>query len=144
MKIKILLRIASGLMLLHTVGHSIGAINWKNAPTKAIQSIVDGMQTNKFMFMGRMLSIGGFYEGYGLSIIFVLVMVTVLLWTIAAEADKYPIFAAKLIAPVLLFLVALFIIEWIYFFPFATVISLLAASCTGTALYFILKENKLI
>ena len=36
MKPKILLRIASILMLLHTAGHTMGALTWKEAPNAAV------------------------------------------------------------------------------------------------------------
>jgi len=36
MRPKLLLRIAAGLMFLHTIGHSFGASTWKDAPNAAV------------------------------------------------------------------------------------------------------------
>ena len=62
MKPKPLLRIASISMFLHAVGHTIGALSWKQAPDPVIQKVVDDMISHKFIFLGSLRSIGDFYE----------------------------------------------------------------------------------
>ena len=80
---KILLRIAAVLMFLHTIGHSFGALNWKNAPDTAVGNLINSMQTTHFEFMGRSATLAGFYEGYGLTMIFVLLLISVVLWLLS-------------------------------------------------------------
>src|SRR5258705_13736721 len=109
MKAKVLLRIAAGLMLLHTAGHMVGALSWKNAPNAAVKQVVDGMLSNRFDFMGRSASIGDFYTGYGYSMIGVLLLVSILLWLLSARPDW------RFILTLALFLLFLGIIEYIYF-----------------------------
>ncbi len=128
---KILLRIAAVLMFLHTIGHSFGALNWKNAPDAAVGRLIISMQTTHFAFMGRSATLAGFYEGYGLTMIFVLLLISVVLWLLSAETVVD--LSARLLPLFAVFLLFLGIIEYIYFFPFAASFSLLAAACTFIA-----------
>jgi hypothetical protein len=121
---KIALRIAAVLMLLHTAGHSMGALTWKNAPNVRVAAVVNGMENEHFDFMGRSLTLASFFNGYGYSMIGVLLLVSVFLWLLSSEPNK------RLIAVLGLFLLFLAIIEFIYFFLFAAVFSLLAGIST--------------
>lgn len=62
MKPKILLRIASILMLLHTAGHTMGALTWSDAPNAAVAQVVKGMETVHFAFMGQAGNVGSFFQ----------------------------------------------------------------------------------
>jgi hypothetical protein len=124
MKPSISLRIAGSLMLLHTLGHTIGALTWKHAPNAKVAAVISSMQTGQFNFMGRSVTLGSFYSGYGFTMIGVLLLLSVLLWLLSAEPNR------KMILPPGLFLLFMGIIEFIYFFPFAAVISLLAGIFT--------------
>jgi hypothetical protein len=128
---KILLRIAAVLMFVHTIGHSFGALNWKNAPDATVGRLISSMQTTHFELMGRSATLAGFYEGYGLTMIFVLLLISVVLWLLstATVVDL----SARLIPLFAVFLLFLGIIEYIYFFPLAASFSLLAAVCTFIA-----------
>jgi hypothetical protein len=128
MKPKVLLRIAAILMFLHTIGHTIGALTWKQAPNAAVGRVVGAMQNNYFPFMGRQVSFGLFYDGYGISMILVLLLVSLFLWLLATDVQS------KFVAPLALFLLLLGVVEYIYFFPFAAAFSLLAGLCAGAAL----------
>jgi|SRR6185369_15941055 len=116
MKPKIILRIASISMLLHTIGHTIGAMTWKKDPDPAIQQVVDKMISQKFVFLGALRSIGDFYEGYGITMIFVLLLMAVLLWQLANTCVTYPGPVAKLLVPISLSLLVIALVEFRYFF----------------------------
>lgn len=131
MKAKILLRVAAILMLLHTLGHTMGALNWKKAPNDTIRDVISGMQKNHFVFMGRSASLADFYQGYGLSMIGILLLVGITLWLLSGDPNN-PL-SRKLQPLFALFLLCLGIIEYIYFFPFAAAFTLLAGLCTGAA-----------
>jgi hypothetical protein len=121
---KLLLRIASILMLAHTVGHSIGVLSSDNAPTPEIGKLMKDMKETHFMFMGRSVTIASFDKGYGITTIFVLLMVTVLLWLLSNDPANR---MSRQILPVLgIFLLLLSLTEYIYFFGFAASFSLLA------------------
>src|ERR1700744_5391763 len=110
---KILLRIASLLMFVHTIGHSFGALNWKNAPDAAVGRLISSMQTTHFAFMGRSATLAGFYEGYGLTMIFVLLLISVVLWLLSTAAAGE--LSARLLPVFAVFLLFMGIIEYIYF-----------------------------
>jgi hypothetical protein len=112
------------LMLLHTLGHTIGALTWKEAPNARVGIVITGMQNEHFDFMGRSVSLGAFFDGYGFSMIGVLLLVSILLWLLAAEPNR------RFILVLGLFLLFLGIIEFVYFFPFAAAFSLLAGAGT--------------
>ena len=134
MKAKILLRIAAVLMLLHTAGHTMGALTWKEAPNARVAAVINGMQTEHFNFMGRSVSLGSFFDGYGFTNIGVLLLLTILLWLLSTEPNR------KFLLLTGLFLLFMGIIELIYFFPLAAIISLLAGICTLLA-YFLWKPS---
>lgn len=129
MKPKLLLRIAAGIMLLHTAGHTMGALGWKSAPNTAVAQIIAGMEREHFDFMGRSSTLADFYNGYGLMFIFVLLMITWTLWLLSSSNDR------RLLLPLTIYLFAQAVLEYIYFFPMAAIISLLAAIASALALY---------
>lgn len=129
MKPKFLLRIAATAMLLHTAGHTQGALTWQQAPNQKIAAVISGMQTEHFEFMGRSVTLAGFYMGYGITMIFVLLFIATILWMLSDNPNK-PITLA-----LALLLLAMGVSEYIYFFPLPAVLSLIAAICTGWA-YF--------
>jgi hypothetical protein len=124
MKAKVLLRIAAVLMLLHTLGHTMGALTWKEAPNASVGAVINGMQNEHFDFMGRSVSLGSFFDGYGFSMIGVLLLVSLLLWLLSVEPNR------RFMLVLGLFLLSLAIIEFIYFFPLAAAFSLLAGVST--------------
>jgi hypothetical protein len=124
---KLLLRIAAIFMLLHAIGHSFGALGWKKAPNEAIGRVIDAMQSNHFTFMGRSTSFADFYEGYGITMIFVLLLISFLLWFLSYETSNA--LAAKLLLPMTVFLMLLVVAEYVYFFPFAAIFTFVAGIC---------------
>jgi hypothetical protein len=140
-KPKTLLRVASLMMFLHTIGHTIGALTWKKDPASSIQQVVDDMISHKFIFMGALRSIGDFYEGYGMTMIFVLLLLAVLLWQLSAISVKHPAPAARLLIPISLSLLAIALIEFRYFFLLATALSLIAGLLSGWSALLILKNR---
>ncbi len=133
MSSKILLRIAAVLMFLHTIGHTMGALTWKKTTNPALSALVSSMQQNQFIFMGRKVSIALFYDGYGITMIAVLLLVCVILWMLSNEHPSPIAIKVKWVFGIFLLLLA--IVEFIYFFPFAAVFSLLAGICTLSARY---------
>jgi hypothetical protein len=128
MKPKILLRIAAVLMFLHTIGHTMGALTWKKAPNAAVAAVIASMQSEHFPFMGRESTIAGFYVGYGVGMILVYLFISLLLWVLSTA------FNPGAIALLGIFLVALAVEEWIYFFPLAAILSVLAGLSTLASL----------
>jgi hypothetical protein len=82
------------------------------------------MQNVHFPFMGRQVSMGSFFEGYGIMNIFVLLLLTIALWLLSNAVDN-PL-TGKLLPVLTVFLLLMGISEFIYFFPFAAIITLLS------------------
>jgi len=118
-------------MLLHAIGHSFGALGWKKAPNEVIGRVIHAMQSNHFAFMGRSVSFGSFYEGYGITMIFVLLLISWLLWLLSYDTNS--LLTARLLVAISIFLFLLVVSEYVYFFPFAALFTLLAGICALAA-----------
>jgi hypothetical protein len=129
---KLLLRIAATMMFLHTIGHSIGAFTWKNPPNMAVGLVIKGMESIHFDFMGRSVTLGSFFDGYGFIMMMVLIATGLILWFISGEA-KSPL-VTRLLTVLTVFLLGMAVIEFIYFFPLPAVLSSIAGICTLIAL----------
>ena len=140
MKPKILLRIAAILIFIHSVLHTFGFSTWKEAPDPVYKTIVDGMATHTFPFMGAVRSLGNFYEGFGYASSIALFLIAVVLWLVSGETGRSANLAKKIIYAVGIALVAWGIDELIYFFPFAASITLIAAALTLLS-GFVMKKN---
>jgi len=124
---KILLRIAVVIILLHNIGHTLGHSGWKNAPDEVNRRAIDAMTSNEFMFMGEKSTYARFYDGYGYAGTLTLLLAMILLWMLSGAQSKL----SKQLAMVTgLFLVSWAIMEYLYFFPLAAGMTLVAAILT--------------
>ena len=74
MKAKILLRVASLLILVHLLGHSMGHLQWDKPKDPKMKEVVDIMKGYSTQFMGATKSMANYYEGYSLLMFFVFAM----------------------------------------------------------------------
>ncbi|MGQ4828139.1 LIC_13387 family protein, partial [Enterococcus faecalis] len=65
MKPKILLKIASVLMLLHALGHTIGIITWQKLNSNVPNDLIQKMQETHFVFQGKDATMAKFFSGHG-------------------------------------------------------------------------------
>lgn len=128
MQPKLLLRIAAAIMLFHTIGHTFGALTWQHASNTRVADVIAGMNREQFLFKGRLTSLASFFSGYGIIMIFVLLLVSIQLWLLSTNPVKNQRIAMGL------FLLALAISEYIYFFPMAAIFTLVASICVGLTL----------
>ncbi|HZI25210.1 MAG TPA: hypothetical protein VFD46_09045 [Chryseolinea sp.] len=127
MKPKLLLRIAVACVTIHLLGHFVGHFTWKDSKENSERSeVVRSMTEHKFEFMGASRSFGDYYEGYSALLLIEYLILILVLWAISGFAEHQPQTARKLIAPVSLGLIAFGILEFVYFFPFAASMSMLA------------------
>jgi len=140
MSVKILLRIAAIIMLFHGVGHTIGVATWQSLDGdvyRQIPQVVKSMQDAEFSFMGKDgATMAGFYSGFGYCGTIFLVFVAALLWVLAG-------WKSKSLTPLLWItagsIVALAILEIIYFFPMAVAFCLISAALVVTSIILIHK-----
>lgn len=140
MKAKLLLRIAAGMMLLHTVGHIFGTIEWENNPDPAVASVIKGMEDNQYDFMGRITTLASFYQGYCVVMIIVLLLLSVCLWLFSSTANAG--LTRKLVMVFSVFLLAMAVLEHIYFFPLAAGMTGVAGVTSMAALFIKTKDDK--
>lgn len=132
---KLLLRIASILMLIHCVLHTIGFSGWKTDPNPARRAAIQLMNGPKLSFMGASRNLAEYYDGFGYAASIALFLISVTLWIVSGELRSKSTLASKII---FVFSAGLFvwgIDELIFFFPFAAVITLLSSLCGFLALF---------
>jgi hypothetical protein len=136
--VRILLRVAAVLMLIHLIGHTIGHFGWKKSNDPIQLGVIRQMTGPKFPFMGATHSMGEFFDGYGIGCSICMLFFILVLWNVSSELNTASRLSKKLIMSVALCLLAWGIDEVIFFFPFAAGITLIAFVCTLVA-YILLK-----
>lgn len=127
MKPKLLLRIASGAMVFHLLGHTYGHSTWKQATDPVRQEVISQMTGHKFPFMGSIRSFANYYDGYGWATSIGLIFFAVILWLVSGAVKENAGLVLKILIATTICLFAWSIDEFIYFFPFAACITLVAA-----------------
>jgi len=134
MKPKILLRVASIVMILHDVGHMIGSLTWKQTAELEKQQVIEQMTEHRFPFMGAMRSMGDYYDGYGYASALAILLISVILWIVSGSAAQNPSLAKNILITISATLLLWGINELVFFFPFAAAFSLFAIALTFIAL----------
>ena len=127
MRPKLLLRVSVLLIVVHLLGHSFGHFSWKDTEgDQKKEEVIRHMTDYKFDFMGAARSMGEYDEGYSALILIKYLVFVLVLWSISNFAEAHPNLARTLIAPLALGMIAFGVLEFVYFFPFAAIISTLA------------------
>jgi hypothetical protein len=117
----LLLRIASVISLLFTVGHTMGGLRkWSPMGDNAV---LKAMTDVRFDTMGANRSYLDFFMGFGWSISVFMLMQTILLWQLASLARTDPARLRPMIAVIALATVASGVIAWRFIFPVPAVFS---------------------
>ena len=133
---KVLLRIASVLMLLHSVGHISGLITWqKSIPPDVVQK----MQEVHYRFMYKDgLTMADFYTGASVFGVILIVFIAVLLWMLSDSKDKL---AVRLLWTIAIVIGLHAAVELIYFFPIALIFCVISAVLVLIAIFQIKKSE---
>jgi hypothetical protein len=123
-------RVASVLLVLFALGHTIGFLKFKPASAEAL-AVRDAMTEVHFQIRGADLSYGGFYLGFGLFVTAYLLFSALLAWQLGNLAERY----SQAISPIAwsLFAVQLanLALACIYFAGPPVVFSILVSACAG-------------
>ena len=141
MKPKLLLRIASGTMIFHLLGHTMGHSSWKHTTDPIKQQVINQMNEHTFPFMGSIRSLADYYEGYGWLTSIGLIFFALILWLTADVRKENAGLVLKLLIATTICLLAWSIDELIFFFPFAACITLVAAILSLVAILQIRKQT---
>jgi hypothetical protein len=115
MKTPLLLRIASVISLLFTVGHSLGGLQrWSPVGENAV---LEAMTDVHFDTMGVSRSYLDFYMGLGWTVSILMLMQTILLWQLASLAMQEPARLRPIIAVIAVATAASGVIAWRFILP---------------------------
>ncbi|MBM9498815.1 hypothetical protein JWG44_00905 [Leptospira sp. 201903071] len=138
---KILIRIASILMLIFTLGHSFGHFTrYNTADIRAVHTITS-MQMTKIPMEGVDKTYDQFYSGMSLNLSITLFCLAVLLWFLSNLVSTNPKVVFKLLIPVFFCVFCFSITGFIYFFPAPTIVSCLGALCILACIFLLRKES---
>ena len=143
MKPKLLLRIASVIIFLHATGHFLGVVNATKGETDEENMVIHAMTEHRFPVMGAVHSFADFLHGFGWIGEVFLLMTAYLLWFTGSLAAVQPAISRKLSAVLFISLLSQTILEIIYFFPVAYVLSLIATVLTGLSFLVLQKKRNL-
>jgi hypothetical protein len=143
MKPKLLLSIASVIIFLHAIGHFLGVVNATKGETDEENMVIHAMTDHRFPVMGAVHSFADFLHGFGWVGEVFLLLTAYLLWFTGSLAAGQPVISRNLSAALFISLLAQTILEFIYFFPVAYALSLIAAILTGLSLLALLKKRNL-
>ena len=127
MKPKLLLRLAAIVMTLHLLGHSFGHLTWRKTTEPLKQQVINEMNDHAFYFMGAQHSMGDYYEGYGWLSSIAMILIILLFWLLSSFKEWEGLVVKKVVLVLSLCLLAMGVVEFVFFFAFAAAFSFLAA-----------------
>jgi|SRR3954466_13358236 hypothetical protein len=138
MKASLLYRIASVLLLLFAVGHTIGF--WQADPAWNVSALLDQMRSNHFDIQGFNRSYWDFFLGSGLTVGVFYLFAAVLAWQLAGIPSALP----RMRLTTWAFAVSFFVVTilcWRYLFVIPIVFSTLVTLCLALAAWSSTKQN---
>ena len=127
MKAKTLLRISIVPVLIKLLGHSVGHSGWDKPEDPKMLEVVSAMKGYTGAFMGSSYNMAEYYTGYSLMILCIYVFMAYLLWRASGLMNEHPAVSRALVWPVAILFGVFGILEFMYFFPFAASMSVLAS-----------------
>jgi hypothetical protein len=127
MKAKTLLRISIIPILIKLLGHSIGHMGWDKPDDPKMQAVVNTMKNYTGHFMGASYNMAAYLTGYSLMILIIYALLSYLLWILSNSFNLQSNVANHFIYAIAITLLIYSVLEFLYFFPFAASMSLLAS-----------------
>ena len=129
----LLLRVASGLTMLHAVLHTIGGVFSKPdpGPEEAVRAVMKG---SAFPVMGMTRTYWDFYFGFGLFISIALAVEAVVFWQLGTLAKSDALRLRPILASFIVAYLCYAAITSTYFFAAPAVFEVLVAALLGLAI----------
>jgi hypothetical protein len=127
------LRIASVLLFIQAVLHTVGGVFGKPTPGSATVA-VQAMKSNQFLLTGNMRSYWDFFIGFGLAISISCAAEAIILWQLASIAKTDSQRIRPILFTFLIAYVALGINAYTFFFPGPVIAEILIVACLGLAI----------
>lgn len=122
---KLFIRTSAILIFIHLLGHTMGHLSWDDE-TGPLFSVVKEMKSHSAEFMGATKSLADYYNGYSLMIFGLFGMTILVLWILSNHSTTNQKLVRQILYPVGIAYLFFGIAEYLYFFPFAAIISILA------------------
>ena len=135
MKPGALYRIASGLLILFAVSHTLGLFS--KPPSAEASAARAAMDNVHFQFLGADCSYGQFFIGFGLLFTAYLLFSAFLAWHLGGLARENPKAIGGLSWAFFTVQLATLALSWIYFFIAPVAVSALVAVCAGWAAWLV-------
>lgn len=127
MRVSLLYRVASGLLVLFAVGHTLGF--QRTDPKWGADSVVGSMRTTRFSVDGFSRTYWDFFTGFGLFVTIFLLFAVILAWQLGGlTKDQLTLLPVVTWAFAICF-VGIAILSWMYFFIIPGVFSSVIALC---------------
>lgn len=139
MKATWLYRLASGLLVVFAISHTMGVLG-SGAPTPEVGVVQRAMDNVHFRTMGADVTYGGFYRGFGLLITAYLLFTAFVAWHLGGLAQKNPHAIGLLAWMLLVVQTANLALSWIYFFIAPVLVSALVTVCLVWAARLVSKD----
>jgi hypothetical protein len=136
MNATLLYRIASVLLILFALGHTVGFLKFK-PPTVEGNAVRDAMTNVHFQVRGRDYTYGGYYRGFGLFNSVFLVFAAMVAWRLATLADVDPRAIGAVGWALCAVMIAGLILCWLYFNLVAVAFSVILTLCLGWAAWLV-------
>jgi len=131
MKVSLLYRVASVLLLLFAVGHTVGFR--QTDPGWGVDAIVASMKATRFEIQGFKRTYDDFFVGFGLFVSAFLLFAAVVAWQLGGTSKATLLAMPGITWGLAICLVAVAVLSWKYFFPIPIVFSSLIALCLVAA-----------
>ncbi len=142
MKAAVFVRIASVLVLVHAVLHTIGGVFGKVSPGPAAVAVA-AMKSNEFAVLGNLRTFWDFYFGLGLAVTVVLTTESVVLWLLAPLAAELGERMGPVLAAFALGYLGFAVVSFRYFFVGPAIVEILIALCLFGAIFNLRKKQGL-
>jgi len=127
MKSKTLVVVSAVLIFFHLLGHAVGHMGWDKPEDPKMQEVVHSMKSYSSPFMGATKSMADYFQGYSLIMFGVYGMAIAILILLYSRWEE-SLGAKGLLLPMGLAFVYFGVVEYLYFFPLAAMISLLSGT----------------
>jgi len=134
MKVSLLYRVASGLLVLFAIGHTLGFR--RTDPKWGADSVVDSMRTTRFNVDGFSRTYWDFFTGFGLFVTVFLLFAAILAWELGGLGKDPLMFLPIVRWAFAICFVGITVLSWMYFFIIPGVFSSLIGLCLVLAAWF--------
>lgn len=142
MKPKILLRFASGLLMVYAVGLAIIYFNRHRMDDVRAQKVMKMMAEYKFNMYGQMRSFDETYKAMSLNLLFSLIALSLILWILSIFTERNRVLVRTLLIPVSFCLLGYTTTGFLFLFPAPAYISLISSVLSILSVFLMVNKNR--